>query len=620
MRKAKKNLLLCFAGALALAGAFALAACAHDQSAEGPDEPTPAGAALTFVVRTAGAEIGGEYYPFYDFTAEVSEVTLIGRGTSKKIALQNGSASVEMSGLSKGEYEAAYSYTANGVSYSRSVQFSVDPAVSQSVLLPVSPVSLNGRTSTGELSTTSMAVTVSGQSDSVRMTRGGGYSYLDGSGTDSRYYVEGVLDATQNFGSSDVGGLLVACDAGKPTSGILAGISSDVVCFALPANAGTGADDVYRVCSLAEFEDTAGYDRSHVRLGVLRDGACYFVYVNGELAARWYCDSVAWDDGTAQPSAAGVAATTGASGTQVLSFNYTADEAALTALAGLAEEETIDLYFIAGQSNAVGYSPMTEEVRKADARNVSGYSNIFYAGDAISSSANVHHALDWRMVTQGLGRDASTFGPELGMANALSSYYNAETGRKAAIVKYAVGGTSLLNSLTGENATLGNWVSPSYEAALGSSVTNPTLTGGLYDGFIAETQMRIAQLEAMGYSVRIRGLYWMQGENDRGNPNEYKQAFGYLVNDLRDDLGASLDIYVGEISKSFGGVETAVNNAFIAAQDAIVEATENCFIIASGDFKIGIGYGSPDTSHWSGADQYAIGKLLGESILANTLS
>lgn len=149
-------------------------------------------------------------------------------------------------------------------------------------------------------------------------------------------------------------------------------------------------------------------------------------------------------------------------------------------------------------------------------------------------------------------------------------------------------------------------------------------TGILYNlelkVYFADEGEARAQLEAMGYSVRIRGLYWMQGENDRGSPNEYKRAFGYLAEDLRDDLGASLDIYVGEISKTFGGAETAVNNAFIAAQDAIVGATENCYIIASGNFKIGIEYGSPDTAHWSGADQYAIGKLLGESILANALS
>lgn len=616
----KKCLIAAGAAVCALAGALALASCQEGDPSEKPGVTVPEEDELTLVVRTAGSTIGDEFYPYYDFSAEVKQVTLTGRGYSEKIDLDDGQASVAMSELSSGDYEATYSYLADGVTYTRSVSVTVDTQTSQTVVLPVSPVSLNGRTSTGDVSTSGMAVTVSGRSDTVRITRGGGYSFLNGSGADTLYYVEGVLDATQSYGGNDAGGLLVAYDESGPTSGIVLGICENAVCFMIPSAGNADADRIQRVFNLADLEGTEGYDASCVRLGVLRDGARYLVYINGALSARWYCDGIAWKDGAAQPSAVGVTATTGASGVQVSAFNYTADEQALEALRSLAEEETIDLYLIAGQSNAAGYSPMTEEVRTSDARNVNGYSNIFYAGDAVSNSGKTHHALDWRLVTQGLGRDASTFGAELGMANVLSSCYNAETGKKAAIVKFAVGGTSLLNSLSGENSGLGNWVSPGYEAALGSAVSDPERTGNLYDSLIAEVQTRISELEAMGYTVNIRALYWMQGEADIAKPSEYARAFGYLAEDLRSDLSQELDLYVGEISKTFGGSETSANTAFIAEQGKIVAQTQNCYLIESGDFEIGPEYGSPDTAHWSGEAHYAIGKLLGESILAHTLS
>ena len=619
--KRLRSMLLCFAAICLLAGALALAACGEKTPPDVPPGGTqPAGNELIFVAQTAGVTVNGETYPFYDFAADVEEVTLVGRGYSEDISFTDGQARVPMSELASGEYEATYSYIAEGVTYTRSVPVAVDTDASQTVVLPVSPVSLGGRTSGGEMGTASMAVTVSGRSDTMQITRGGGYAFLDGSGSDTRYYVEGVFDAAEDFGDTDIGGLLVAYDTGKPNSGIFAGICSNAVCFAIPSAAAANADAIYRVANLADYEGEQGYDASRVRIGVLRDGARYFVFINGTLAARWYCDSVAYANGEALPSAVGVGATARAGGALISAFNYTADEEALGALASLAGEETVDLYLIAGQSNAAGYSPMTDAVRDSDARNTDGYSNIFYAGDAVSNSGTTHHALDWRLVTQGLGRDSATFGAELGMANELSSYYNTDTGRKAAIVKFAVGGTSLLNNLENENRGLGNWVPPSYEKHLGSAVSDPQKTGNLYDLLIEETKERTAQLEALGYTVEIRALYWMQGERDIPDPDEYRIAFGYLVSDLRRDLSAELAVYVGEISKTFGGAETAENLAFVAAQGEIAAQTENCYLVECGDYKIGLQYGSPDTAHWSGEAHYAIGKLVGASILAHTLA
>lgn len=207
------------------------------------------------------------------------------------------------------------------------------------------------------------------------------------------------------------------------------------------------------------------------------------------------------------------------------------------------------------------------------------------------------------------------------MADALSSYYNAESGKTAAIIKYAAGGTSLLNNLGGENAPEGNWVSPSYQATLTSGVS--PLTGGLYRNLLAEAQKRIGELKDMGYTVHVKGLYWMQGESDVGQEAEYKKAFEFFVSDIRRDLGeiagadlSSMPIYVGQISETTGGDTSGRPQTFINMQNTLSDI-EGVYIIQSGQYKIGYGFdsGCYDVWHWSYRAQLAIGNLAGDKIL-----
>ena len=310
------------------------------------------------------------------------------------------------------------------------------------------------------------------------------------------------------------------------------------------------------------------------------------------------------------------------------------------------EEKSIDIYLIAGQSNASGYTRITSASslyeRAPDLK--TGYSNVHYAGNARSDKDSyatlVNNQKSWRPVTLSLGRADGYFGPEAGMAQSLSAYYNEETGKHAGIIKLAHGGTCLLNSTSGSNQH-GNWVSPSYAEHLGVTYASPV--GGLYNALVEEVRTQIAELEEYGgfTHVNIVGLYWMQGENDRGNPTEYEKAFGYFVDDLRislsavakrfngdeDDGGASrMAVFVGSVSETFSAAtesNIASNRTFIEMQKGLAETIENCYFVDNSAYAINQWNGTEsvvvgsDRYHWNQEDALSIGINVGIMILEN---
>ena len=302
----------------------------------------------------------------------------------------------------------------------------------------------------------------------------------------------------------------------------------------------------------------------------------------------------------------------------------------------------IDIYIIAGQSNASGYTGIDWTVLESlwsDCRKGSKY--VLYAGKAEydEGGVNKYNEVFWANAKGGQGIGANSMGAEVGMAKKLGEeYYNEESGKTAGIIKFAHGGTSLLNKTTGSNAIHGNWISPSYAAQKGLDFSG--LTGGLYRMLLEQVKKNVQQLQTKGYDkINIKGLFWMQCESDRSQIDEYKKAFKCFANDIRDDLSAELgmDLYelpiiIGEISKTFGGADTetmAINAAFIDMQRELAQEVYEVYTIASSEYEIttwdpatGTSVNDPrqkDAAHWNTAKMFAIGELLGECILENIL-
>ena len=308
-------------------------------------------------------------------------------------------------------------------------------------------------------------------------------------------------------------------------------------------------------------------------------------------------------------------------------------------------KKSIDLYIIAGQSNAAGYTKINNTVllqlwNKAS----TGSSNVLYAGRAEYSLnvntpqvSTVANEVQWTNAKTGQGKTTSHMGVEVGMAKVLSEEYY--TGNKTAgIIKFAHGGTSLIGGTGSENAANGNWVPPSFAKLKGWSYTG--IHGGLYRGLLAQVEKNISELKTLGYEeISIKGLFWMQGESDAGcYASVYEKAFECLVNDLRNDLGkiteedlSVLPIIVGEISETMGSAsagQVAINQSFINIQRGLAEKNENVYILPTSQYLVNTWTDQGDKRdpfqndpyHWNTEQIFQIGELVGRCIIDNILN
>ena len=168
-----------------------------------------------------------------------------------------------------------------------------------------------------------------------------------------------------------------------------------------------------------------------------------------------------------------------------------------------------DVYLIMGQSNASGVS----EYSYLESSHPEIYQRFTAGEEKVEISFNT--VQQWNRVfkptTFGCGHDKQYFGPEIGIADYLSSYEE-----KSYIIKASLGATSLQADY----------------------ITTKGKKKELYLKFVKFIKEQISVLETGGKSPRIRGVFWMQGESDSFlmEKGDYYTAENYLLNYLRVDL------------------------------------------------------------------------------------
>lgn len=193
----------------------------------------------------------------------------------------------------------------------------------------------------------------------------------------------------------------------------------------------------------------------------------------------------------------------------------------------------INVWLIAGQSNAVGYGETKNYPDGYSDGDIldEGISNVLYYGKGYGNDS-----ADFVPVTFGLGKNAAYSGAEIGIATALS-----KSGEQHVIIKYANGDTQLsANGVTADN-NIATWTSPSYIAANPDIAFDGDKIGDLYDGFISTVKEAVTKLEKEGYTPVVQGFWWMQGERD-GNHGDmtaelYSTLLKALISDVRHDVG-----------------------------------------------------------------------------------
>ena len=273
------------------------------------------------------------------------------------------------------------------------------------------------------------------------------------------------------------------------------------------------------------------------------------------------------------------------------------------------QPKKLDVYFVAGQSNAAGTTYYKRDLRQyalgvdyvvnlTDRTLVTeyeaGYNNVYYcgySGDGGTKGGGRTHSI--KITKAGLGISELHIGPELGMAISLQEKY-ANSNNDALILKYAVGASSLDGKA---GCRWGNWCPPSKVAT--STVHGENLyynmvghaENGYTDGAIYQylTDAINSSIYANGGygAIDFKGLVWLQGEAESSAEDRAKAYGEYLmalINDFRADAveianafsgdhgvnitsNVNLPFVVSEIAPTFGGAlwfeEIGSNNSYI---------------------------------------------------------
>ncbi len=597
---------------------------------------------LNVIVKGNELEVSGNKYTMYgDTLFSDGDVTLrlSKEGESEGVVYTIDSLRGSIK-LQSGKYTAEFSYRNNRSTYT----VTVERGGTSELTAYLSPVYLGGSVTlqTGSHTTATFGssekgwVHLDGTSDSVKFSQNA-IAFQDGQ-VGTEYYVEATLDTTKMPTRTSVtkfAGLLLShgtdtMGGGKQDDYLGVSIygKSLVLCVGL---GNWYASDKRIIANLDELGIT--FDASEVKLSAVRDGSDYLFFIDGKYVTSYSYPDIA--------NASGFGVLSLYSTEIIRGFNYSMNEQLLDAFKALAPttSKTMDLFVIAGQSNAAGISSCDYDhlATKHDSIEY-GFSNIWLAGDSMNSSGNSigHNRMEWQSVRPGMGKSIVHIGPELGMAAELADSGKYTGTSYAGFVKYAYGGTSLLEDFESADYYMGNWAPPSYQQYLKDSgvalKSEGNLTGGLYRGMIAEVLAQVDLLERMGFTVTIKGLFWMQGEANVWDcdtttirDREYTKAFESFAADTRSDLGApDMKFFVGEVSRTFASAWNVAHiNGFIAMQNRLPSVVSGCYVINSSVFDINVFVDGVDTVvgsdmyHWNQDDMYEIGKLVGQSILTN---
>lgn len=206
----------------------------------------------------------------------------------------------------------------------------------------------------------------------------------------------------------------------------------------------------------------------------------------------------------------------------------------------------VDVYIIAGQSNAQGLAPIS---------GLPGNLQVTLTGVKIYQTGTKVYE-DMLAGTNNYGQNAAQFGPEVKLGKSLLDY-----GKHPYFIKFGVGGSCLSTLQPGGVL---NWNVAS---------TNQNLD--ILKGYI---RAGLNEINRLGYTPRIRAFIWMQGESDAidsGSSTAYQTNLENFISNVRSYVGLSnMPFVIGRINYAAAAFRTAVRTA-----QSTVGAEMNCYWI-----------------------------------------
>ena len=266
------------------------------------------------------------------------------------------------------------------------------------------------------------------------------------------------------------------------------------------------------------------------------------------------------------------------------------------------EPTPVDVVVISGQSNAVGCthtSCISRSIGHSKYQEyLNGYSSIQIAYDCWTKDDgpvfySQNHSKDdgFVKVMLGQGNGLTTFGPEIGIAEAMNEKY----GGKLFLIKYACGASNLKDDWAKKDSPM-------------------------YGRFIEYVKTQMENLKKSGYAPTIKAFCWMQGEGDAwdGYYQDYYNNTKEFVGNVRDDLRSLSG------NKDVAFIDAAINNnaklwkywkkVNEAKQQFADESANNFYIdtIGAGMHTDQEPFDTPDEAHYDSESEVLLGHLFAE--------
>jgi hypothetical protein len=216
-----------------------------------------------------------------------------------------------------------------------------------------------------------------------------------------------------------------------------------------------------------------------------------------------------------------------------------------------AKVEFVDLFLIAGQSNAHGHSAIADLTTTQSTEIEDFYFHTSWHAPSTSDATDQQYftGISDSMElgkTRGEGTsttlNATQFGIEWGFAKKIKTDYT--TSNKVGVVKYAVGASTI-----DDNASFTDW--------------DTTKTTEAWGGLVNAIDDAKTKFEALGLNVNWKGFLWYQGESNGGNdPTTYQGHLETLLSEIETKLGLTNMPATFVAPADQNGNDMVVNDAF----------------------------------------------------------
>ena len=266
------------------------------------------------------------------------------------------------------------------------------------------------------------------------------------------------------------------------------------------------------------------------------------------------------------------------------------------------EPTPVDVIVISGQSNAVGCTHANCITRSIGASKyqdyMRGFETIKIAYDCWTKdegpmfySQNKSKNNDFVKVMLGQGNSEATFGPEIGIAEALHETH----ANKLFLIKYACGASNLKDDWAKRDSPM-------------------------YGRFVDYVKAQIENLKTKGYIPTIKAFCWMQGEGD--SYDQYYQVYYDNLKEFVTNLRTDLKEQSG--NKDFPFIDAGISNAKVwqyyrkvnEAKKQFADESDNNFYIdtiAAGMHTDQEPFDTPDECHYDTESEVQLGHLFAEA-------